>query len=305
MQSEAAWNDESGSAPSEARVRMLVKMYRLAYALYSPFMGRPRRINGKELLLRTAAGEVRVIGYGLESGARQPAYLNMHGGGFVMGKPEADERDMLGLASRLGIKVFNIDYSLSPEAKFPKALNECFEVARNIRSNADSFGVDPERIAIGGDSAGGNLGAGMCIMDAERVELGFKCLVMRCASTDHCTDPLERPRPPKSLSPRMVRVFGAALLRPGDGRNPLASPILAPPELLRRFPPTLVITAELDSVTPEGKLFGERLSEAGVDVDYEEFAGCSHGFMKFRSKKSEQAWNLVADYLARHLVGGD
>lgn len=124
---------------------------------------------------------------------------------------------------------------------------------------------------------------------------------MNYPSTDKDTDPYMKPNVPKALSPKLLNLFRAAYSKKGESKNPLVSPSFASIEQLKKFPATLVITAELDSLADEAELFKNKLIEAGVNVSYKKFMGCSHGFTHMKMPEAEKAWQLLADFLRNNL----
>ena len=256
---------------------------------------------GKELFLDTGEGRVRVLAYNLDKPEKLPLYINIHGSGFTMGNAEMDDPFMMDIAEGANVKIISIDYSLAPEAPFPKALNECYAVVEYAAGHGDELGVDADRIAVGGHSAGGNFTAAICLMDNDRKQLDIKCLIMDYPPLDVYTDAGEKPQPFGSLPVSMCRMFDACYLNDKEGRkNPLISPVFATVDQLRDFPPTLVITASGDSLCGEGERFKDKLIEAGVDVSFERFKG-PHGFNLRKSEESDRSWRMIIDHLKRYL----
>jgi len=289
--------------PNAKQVERKVKAFRFLSSMFGQIsMSLSGGRRGKELYLDTQQGRVRVLTYGFDNKETRPLYINLHGGGFVLGSPEMEDRYLPGLAEAAGVKIISIDYSLAPEAPFPVALNQSYAVASYAKEHAKELGIDPARIGMGGQSAGGNLSAAVCLMDAEQKELNLKCLVLVYPPLDLYTDPINKPVVKGAISPKMARLFDAAYV--GDrsrARDPLISPYYASPEQLRSFPPTLVITAELDSLAPEAEAFVEKLREAGVTVALRRFEGARHGFNVRGDPGTDESWQLVAAHLRKHL----
>jgi acetyl esterase len=285
------------------QIERKVRLFRLLTSVFGRrAMGLTRARAGTELLLDTRAGKVRVLAYRIEDPKALPLFVNMHGGGFTIGCPEMDDRFMAEIARRANVKVLSVDYSLAPEAPFPVALEECYAVLRYAKEHAAELGVDPERFAIGGHSAGGNLSAAVCLLDAERRDLSLKALILDYPPLDLHTDPYLKPRPKKAIPPRMARMFDLAYVGSREAAtNPLVSPIYASAEQVRSFPPTLVITASEDSLAPEAEAFKDRLIQAGVEVTFKRFEGASHGFTHAGEPGAEEAWRLMAEHLVRNL----
>jgi acetyl esterase len=256
------------------------------------------------MFLDTQAGRVRVLAYGFDDPGTLPLFVNMHGSGFTIGHAEMDDRFMPDLARRAHVKILSVDYSLAPEAMFPVALEECYGVVKYAKEHAAELAIDPDNIAIGGHSAGGNFSAAVCLLDHERKELGLKALILDYPPLDISTDPYLKPLPKKAIPPRMARLFDMAYI--GDreaAKNPLVSPRYAALDQLRSFPPTLLIAAGNDSLAPEAEAFKEMLIEAGVPVAFRLFEGASHGFTHTGEPGAAEAWRLMADHLGRYLRG--
>jgi len=284
------------------QIQRKVNTFRLFIAVFGRrMMGLSKKPAGTEMFLDTEAGKVRVLAYGLDDPTTRPLFVNIHGGGFVMGRPEMDDRFMPNIASGAGVKILSVDYSLAPEAPFPAAPNECYAVVKYAKEHAAGLGIDPEKIAVGGHSAGGNFSAAICLMDGERKELGLKALILDYPPLDIATDPYLKPRPKKALSPKMSRVYDAAYA--GDreaAKNPLISPCYASTDQVRGFPPTLVITAGLDSLAPEAEAFKDKLIAAGVKVTFKRFEGARHGFNLMGEPGADESWQMMVDHLKRY-----
>jgi acetyl esterase len=208
-----------------------VGSFRLLTTLFGrAMMGLGGKGHGRELFLDTRAGRARVLAYRLEDPEILPLFVNMHGGGFVIGHPEMDDRFLPRVADEANVKILGVDYSLAAEARFPVAINECYAVVKYAKEHAAELGIDPERIAIGGHSAGGNFSAAVCLLDAGRKELGLKALILDYPPLDIATDPYLKPRPKKALSPRMsacsTRPTPATERRRRTRSSPLATPRL-------------------------------------------------------------------------------
>ncbi|OFW55799.1 MAG: hypothetical protein A2133_02970 [Actinobacteria bacterium RBG_16_64_13] len=271
-----------------------------------PFVARevraPKGLRGKELFLDTQAGKVRALAYNLENPERLPLFVNIHGGGFTMGHAEMDDPFMPEVAEKAGVRILSIDYSLAPEKPFPTALEESYAVVKYAKEHPEEFRIDPTRMAVGGHSAGGNLSAGICLLDAERKELGLKTLLLDYAPLDLHTDPYLKPRPKKALPPKLCRLFDRAYC--GDreaAKNPLISPCFATAEQIGCFPRTLLISASEDSLAGEEAAFRDKLMAAGVPVTYRLFEGSRHGFTHMGGRDAAEAWGLMIDHLKSHL----
>lgn len=280
-----------------------IRFFRIVMPIMAGRFGKTPKIEGKELFLQTEAGTVRVLGYNLDKQEKLPLLVNMHGGGFCVGRAEMDDPFMMNIAVSANVKILSVDYSLAPEAPFPAALHECYGVVKYAKEHPDEFGIDPEKIAAGGQSAGGNLTAAICLMDGEKKELGLKCVILNYPPTDIYTDPYFKPRQKGSLpSPYLARIFDQSYCRNKEERkNPLVSPYYATDEQLQSFPPALVITSDRDMLGPETERLKDRMMEAGVDVSFKRFKGV-HAFTHNGGPEADEAWRMMIEYLKKYLA---
>jgi len=270
--------------------------------------GRNRKAStGKELFIDTDAGRIRVLAYHMEKKETLPLFINIHGGGFVLGDPEMDDPYMVNVALQANVKILSIDYSLAPQAMFPQALNECYATVQYAQHHCDELGIDPEKIAIGGHSAGGNLSAAVLLKDAEEKALHIKCAILDYPPLDIYTDPYLKPKGKGLLArffmpPKTCRLFDACYCNDKEKRkDPLVSPVYASQEQLKTFPPTLLITAGKDPLCTEELLFKDKLLDAGVEVTHTHFARSPHGFTLSQKPDAVKAWQLMIDHLKRYL----
>jgi len=209
-----------------------------------------------------------------------PALVYFHGGGWVLGSLDSWDAATRMLTNAVECVTVSVDYRLAPEHKFPKPVEDCYAATQWVAENAASIGGDPSRIAIGGDSAGGNLTAAVALMAREhgKPRLAFQLLVYPVTDaamdtpsmTKECADGY-------FLTREMMAWFWKQYARDaGDRAHPYASPLRA--QNLRGLPPALVLTAEFDPLRDEGEAYGARLREAGVPVTVSRYDGTIHGF---------------------------
>jgi len=269
--------------------------------------GKGRAIAGKELFLNTEEGKVRVLAYNLDNEAKLPLFINIHGGGFILGSPEIDDPYMMNIALKVNVKIINIDYSLAPEAPFPKGLNECYAVVKYAQNNPQEFGIEPQKIAVGGHSAGGNFGAAICLKNAQTRELNIKGLILDYPPLDIYTDPYMKPKGKGFfalfvMSPRKAQVFNDCYcINREERKNPLISPVYSSKEQLKNFPPTLIITAGKDILCREAELFRDKLTEAGATVIHKRF-DAEHNFTHSNKPEAEEGWQIMIEHLKRFLA---
>ncbi len=203
-----------------------------------------------------------------------------HGGGWVVCDLNTHDVVCRAIANRAGAVVVAVDYALSPENKFPAAVDDCYAATQWVAANAARLRVDPRRIAVGGDSAGGNLSTVMCLKSRDEggPPLALQVLVYPVTNLASFDTPSYREFGEGYYLTRaeMEWFRGHYLARPEDAQHPYASPLLAPD--LRGLPPALVITAECDPLRDEGEAYARRMADAGVAVTCTRYAGMIHPF---------------------------
>ncbi len=209
-----------------------------------------------------------------------PGIVYFHGGGWVVCDLDTHDSLCRAISRRAGAVVVAVDYRLSPEARFPAAVEDCYAAVCWVAENAGKLRIDPARLAVCGDSAGGNLATVMCLKsrDAGGPPLALQVLVYpvtNLASFDTASY-AEFAEGYYLTRAEMEWFRGHYLAQPSDARNPHASPLLAPE--LGGLPPALVITAECDPLRDEGESYARRLTEAGVEVTCTRYTGMIHPF---------------------------
>ena len=185
------------------------------------------------------------------------------------------------LTNAAGCIVASVDYRLAPESKYPVAAEDSYAALLWIVANAARLGIDPRRVAVGGDSAGGNLSAVVALMARDRKgpALVYQALIYPVTNYDLDTPSYHENATGYVLTREAMRWFWRHYLaREEQGREPLASPLLAPN--LTGLPPALVITAACDPLRDEGEAYAARLRDAGVPVTLTRYDGMFHGFVR-------------------------
>ncbi|MFN3448303.1 MAG: alpha/beta hydrolase fold domain-containing protein [Roseococcus sp.] len=229
-------------------------------------------IRGRRMLLRL---------HRPRTDAPLPVLIYFHGGGWVWGSLETHDRIMRSYAAAAGCAVLGPDYALSPEAVFPQALEECAAVLRHVAREGAALGLDPARIALGGDSAGANLAAAVALLQAGRPDpVPLRGLLLNYGVFDHVLDtPSYREfAEGYGLTLEKMRFYWDAYCPDPVARlSPLASPMRGDLSVL---PPTLLHIAELDVLASENFAFAEKLRHAGVALEMQAFPGTLHGFLR-------------------------
>ncbi|MCX2731724.1 alpha/beta hydrolase [Saccharopolyspora sp. NFXS83] len=213
-----------------------------------------------------------------------PTLLWLHGGGFAIGQAKVEDPLCIDLVQRLGIAVASVDYRLAPETPYPGPLQDCYAALRYLHANAAELGVDPERIAVGGQSAGGGLAAGTTLLARDRGEVPVAFQLLEIPELDDRLETrsmVEFVDTPMWNRPNAVLSWQYYLGRNGTAAESDAevSPYAAPARAqdLRGLPPTYLSTMELDPLRDEGIAYATALLQAGVSVELHSFPGTFHG----------------------------
>ena len=272
---EAGGPDISEQTPEEARA-MIEGFAMMQLGAPEPAVMFDRTVPGP-------AGEIPVRVYAAE-GDNLPVLVFYHGGGWVVGNIDSHDGTCKQLLAELGEAiVVSVDYRLAPEHKYPAAADDCYAVAAWAAENAEQIGGDGSRLAVCGDSAGGNLSAVVAQMARDRGGPSIAAQVLHVPVTDHNYEwPSYSENAEGYLLTRasMVWFWDHYLPNEEAGQEAYASPYRAAD--VSNLPPALVQTAEYDPLRDEGEAYGERLREAGVEVEVHRYDGNIHDpFMMF------------------------
>lgn len=228
------------------------------------------------------AGDIPVRVYSPETGDADvlPGIMFFHGGGFVIGDLDSHDGLCRLFAKDVGVRVIAVHYRLAPEAKFPAAPDDCFAALNAVRSRAAEFGVDPNNMAVAGDSAGGNLSAVIAQLNkaAGGAPLKYQMLIYPTTQAHADTPSMRENAEGYMLERKTMDWFfghytdGVAGL---DMNDPKLSPINGD---LAGLPPATVVTAGFDPLRDEGRAYADKLSAAGVPVKYVNYESLIHGF---------------------------
>lgn len=209
------------------------------------------------------------------------ACLYFHGGGWVLNNIDTHDDVVRRLAAASGCVFVSVDYRLAPEHKYPAAIEDGYAALQWVYEQARELNVDPARIAVCGDSAGGNIAAVLCLMTRDRggPPIAFQALIYPITDCDFDRPSYRDNADGYFLTAKQMKWFwNHYVCSPEQMLEPYASPIRA--TSLRELPPALIQTAEFDPLRDEGEAYADALREAGVPVARHRYDGLIHAFMK-------------------------
>jgi acetyl esterase len=284
--------------PAEAR--------EAATGLTASLGGPPEQVaEVRELSIPGPAGTIPARLYVPAGTKPLPVLVYYHGGGFVIGSLDGWDPVMRSLANASGCAIVSVDYRLAPENKFPAAVDDAYAAVEWVAREAASLGADPSRVAVGGDSAGGNLAAVVSILARDRKgpKIAFQLLVYPTTEQDYTRSSHVKYGENHFLTSDMMHWFLGNYTTPetiGDWR---VQPLRA--ESLRNLPPAHIIVAECDPLHDEGEAYGERLRAEGGTATFVRYPGMIHGFFTFPAAldQGRQAINDAGAALRTALAG--
>lgn len=250
----------------------------------------------------------------LESGTRQmmhyssgketaPVYIDVHGGGYTWGTIQDGDHFCQEICDAFGWEAYAVDYPLTPDEEYPFQLNWVYETISYMRNHAAQFHIDPDRMVIGGRSAGGNMAAALCLYAKEKGEFRFAAQILDHPWLDLCGitpwDAEHRYLGEGALAADVMMGLTLGYADFPQLADKLVSPVTASAEELRGLPPAIVQTCELDSLRPDGDLYAQHLKEAGVPVIHHCMEGAIHGFTEGETELSEQGRQWLIEQLKK------
>lgn len=247
------------------------------------------------------AGLITVRVYKPEGDGPFPVLVYSHGGGYVIASVSAYDASCRALANDAKCMVISVAYRMAPETKLPAAQEDVYAVTQWVFHNVKDWNGDPKRIAVGGESAGGDLATETCLMARDRKgQMPIYQLLVYPITDNRLSWPsMQENAKAKPLSRAMMAwFFHYALTRPSDGLDPLISPLRA--VSLQGLPPATVILAQIDPLRSEGAAYATRLKAAGVPVSMKIFTGVTHEFFGMSAvlDKAKEAQAFASQGLA-------
>jgi acetyl esterase len=292
----------SQQTPAEARASFLL-LAAVAGPAGAPVPTEDRAVPGP-------AGEIPVRVYRPQSDEPLPVVVYFHGGGWVIGDITTHDTTCQRLAAGVPAVVVSVDYRLAPEHRFPAAVDDCDAATAWVSAHAAELGGDAARLAVAGDSAGGNLAAVIALRarDSGGAPIAFQLLVYPATDLTRSLPSHTENGEGYLLDNDAMTWFVGQYLVDSDARHADASPLFV--EDLTGLPPALVVTAEFDPLRDEGEAYAQRLRDAGVDATTSRYDGMIHGFYGldsiFDSAKRATAETVAAlrDALTKQPVSG-
>src|SRR5271165_1342769 len=263
------------------RTQVPLSEVRAAADRIGAFLGEGSVPRERDLALPGPHGQVPCRLYLPDNADKPPLLIYAHGGGFMQGSLPSWDAMLRELVRRSGVAALSVDYKLAPEHRFPVAFDEMVAMIRLAAREGAGFGIDPRRLAVGGDSAGANLAlaAALALRDAGERALSFQLLIYGCYSTDTESASWQRFGRGAGLSQTQMRwIWETYLERPEQQRDWRAAPILAEPAGL---PPAYLIVGSLDPLRDDSEALAARLKKAGVPCELTVYDGINHGFIRY------------------------
>ncbi|ARM75254.1 alpha/beta hydrolase [Acidianus manzaensis] len=262
-----------------------------------------KEIDTEDIEIPVKDGEITTrIYYPKEKKKEYPFLVYYHGGGFVLGSIETHD-SICSIIAKSGIAVASVGYRLSPEYKFPIPVNDSYDALKWLYNNAEKYSLDSSKLAVGGDSAGGNLAAVVSLMSRDNNDnmIKYQVLIYPAVNMVDISPSTFEYSEGYFLTYQLMRWFGSMYFsNPKDGLNHYASPIFAD---LKNLPPSLVITAEYDPLRDQGETYSHLLKINGNQSTSVRYNGVIHGFISFHKYLDEgrTAIEQIAGYLKNRL----
>ena len=224
-------------------------------------------------------GEIPIRVYRPDGAGPFGIFVYLHGGGWVIGSLDTVDHSCRAVANQANCVVVSVDYRMAPEFKFPAPVEDCYAAVAWVAAHAEELKGDANRIAVGGDSAGGNLTIAVCLLARDRngPRIAQQIPIYPVTNAAYDTPAYQENGAGYGLDLDAMKFFWNHYLRDeADASNPLASPMRA--ESLAGLPPALVLTAEFDPLRDEGEAYGAKLWESGVPAVVIRYRGVTHGF---------------------------
>ena len=248
----------------------------------------------EKMLIPTREGSAEAYYSYMEGGVNHDMMIiNYHGGGFIRERTPNDELFCRKLNHALGCKVLDVDYKIAPDYPYPAAVYETYDVLQWVYVHREELGLDENKIVVSGHSAGGNLAIVNIMIALEEKTFCPALLIADYPPLDVYTDPGEKPAQDTGIPAERARLYNLYYCDRERQKEPYASPLFASDDQLKGFPPSLFITASLDSLCVEAEEFALRLARLGGEVTLKRFQNVGHAFTIYRREKHQEAFDLI------------
>jgi acetyl esterase len=281
---------------SDDTIPLQRKRYNAMRAQLAQAVSKTLRIQD-ELVLGQDGHNIPIRIYQPSNQPNQPCCLFMHGGGFVVGNIETHHDWVAELAELSEVTIISIDYRLSPEHRYPAALHDVRDVLEHVANHSQKYNIDPKRMVVSGDSAGGNLSAAICLLTRDTSLPDIQAQLLIYPGLGGSLMQAERENSPLLKASDLGFYFAAYM---GQGKpDKYAAPLLETD--FSNLPPAFVLTVEFDPVRDDGLIYTQKLKEAGVPVTHYDAPGLVHGCMQARrtSPGTRKAFDMWAEQLKR------
>lgn len=236
-------------------------------------------IKGQKLVVPSEDREVTVFWH-KASGSSRPVVFEFHGGGFMMGNAEKDDALCRRISRMLDCHVIGVNYSLAPENPYPAAVNDAYNVVKYFHDHASEYGIDPEKMAVYGYSAGATLATVTAMRAVEAKEFTLCAQVLHYPYLDAVHLPAEKKHYDCDMDNEVMRAFTILYSKEEERSLPYVSPVCAEIDALRGAAPACILPVERDSLKEEGLRYAEMLKEAGVPVYCKVVPDAHHGYVE-------------------------
>ena len=257
----------------------------------------PGGLNAKEI-------SITIVRPQSNSNETLPVVMYFHGGGWVLGGFDTHERLVRELANKANVVVIFVNYTPSPEAKYPVALEEAYAATKWIAQNGKTVNVNASRLAVAGDSVGGNMAAAVALLAKERdgPPIRFQLLFYPVTDANFETSSYMKYQEGYWLSREAMKWFWDNYVSNQTNiKEPTVSPLRASIDRLRGLPPTLIINGEFDVLRDEGEAYAHKLMEAGVQVTAVRYHGTIHDFVMLNALSDTPAARGAIDQASNSL----
>lgn len=241
---------------------------------------RKNPVRGEQMMIPLADREIEIY---LHRGTEEPGVVlfEFHGGGLVLGDAAKDDYLCERICRETGITVIGVNYRKAPEYPYPAAVQDAYDTVNYVQKHSNKFGIDPDRMAVMGFSAGATLATVTAMQAAEKKEFRLVCQILHYPYLDGVTAPASKKSYPANLPVEVMEAFTELYGNGEDPRNPYISPLYATREMLKGSAPTALFMAERDALCEEGAAYAALLRAAGVPVITEKIVTeMHHGYME-------------------------